>query len=206
MELKAIDMKGKSAGALSLSEDVFGVEYNPSLVHQSVTAYLAGSRQGSKAQKNRSAVSGGGAKPWRQKGTGRARAGTSRGPLWRSGGRAFAASPRDFSQKMNKKAYRKSMRCILSELFRQERLSVISGLTVSEPKTKNMLALVNDCGFNGKNILIVAKEFDRNLWLSARNLLNVDIIELSELNPYDLVRNEFIVFDQEAFNIIEGRF
>lgn len=206
MELKAIDMKGKLGNALPLSDDVFGVEYNPSLVHQAVTAYLAGARQGSKAQKNRSAVSGGGAKPWRQKGTGRARAGTSRGPLWRTGGRAFAAAPRDFSQKMNKKAYRKSMKCILSELVRQERITVMSGLTVSEPKTKTILSMVNDCGFAGTNILIVAKDFDRNLWLSARNLLNVDLIEISELNPYDLVRNEHIIFDQEAFNLIEGRF
>lgn len=206
MELKTIDMKGSQGAELSLSEHVFGVEYNPSLVHQAVTAYMAGARQGTKAQKNRSAVSGGGAKPWRQKGTGRARAGTSRSPLWRTGGRTFAATPRDFSQKINKKAFAKSMRCILSELNRQERISVINDLSMSEPKTKAFASMLKDCELTGKSVLFVVGEIDYNLFVSARNIINVVMIESSDLNPYDLVRSEHVVFDSKAFEELQERF
>jgi large subunit ribosomal protein L4 len=164
MELSLKD----AAGALEVSEATFGLEFNEALVHQVVVAYAAGARQGTRAQKTRSEVSGGGAKPWRQKGTGRARAGTTRGPIWRSGGVTFAAKPQDHSQKVNRKMYRGAIKSILSELVRQDRLVVVENFTVETPKTKELVAKLN--GLELKDVLIITPEVDENLFLSARNL------------------------------------
>ena len=165
----AINIPGKKATeTMQVSETSFAREFNEALVHQVVTAYMAGGRQGTKAQKNRAAVSGGGAKPWRQKGTGRARAGTSRGPLWRKGGVTFAAKTRDFSQKVNRKMYRNAMCSILSELVRQDRLITVKEFTVEQPKTKELLSKLKELDVD--NVLIVTNEIDKNLFLSARNL------------------------------------
>lgn len=173
------------SNTVSLSDDVFTREFNEGLVHQAVTAYMAGARQGTKAQKNRAAVRGGGAKPWRQKGTGRARAGTIRSPLWRTGGVTFAAQPRDHSVKLNKKMYRSAIRSILSELLRQERLVVVEDFTVDAPKTKSMVEKLS--AFGEGSVLIVTETGDEALYLSARNLTNVDVTDVSGLNPVDLV-------------------
>jgi len=153
-----MELKQNNGSALSVSDAVFGADYNEALIHQAVVAYQAGSRQGTRGQKNRSAVSGGGAKPWRQKGTGRARAGTSRSPIWRGGGKTFPAVNQDFSQKMNRKAYRAAIRSILSELVRQERLIVADDFTVSEPKTKQLVAKMSDMKLD--DVLVVTHELD----------------------------------------------
>ncbi len=198
MELQITNGKG----GVTVSEANFAREFNEGLVHQVVTAYLAGARAGTKAQKNRSAVSGGGAKPWRQKGTGRARAGTIRSPIWVGGGRAFAASPRDYSQKVNRKQYRAAIRVILSELVRQERLIVVEEIKVSAPKTKEMVALLEGLGIDN-GCLIVTDEADENLYLSARNLHKVNIIDLAELNPVDLVAADKVVMTTDIISKIE---
>ena len=156
-----MELNVQNGSALKVSEAVFGADYNEALIHQAVVAYQAGARQGTRGQKNRSAVSGGGAKPWRQKGTGRARAGTSRSPIWRGGGKTFPATTQDFSQKMNRKAYRSAMRSILSELVRQERLVVSDSFSVSEPKTKQLVAKMKE--LNLDDVLVVTHEFDENL-------------------------------------------
>lgn len=181
MELALKDAKG----ALEVSETTFGREFNESLVHQVVVAYAAGARQGTRAQKNRSAVSGGGKKPWRQKGTGRARAGTIRSPLWRSGGVTFAAQPQDHSQKVNKKMYRAAIQSILSELVRQERLLVVEKFDVETPKTKELVAKLKDMELN--DVLIVTEEVNENLFLAARNLYKVDVRDASAIDPVSLV-------------------
>ena len=165
MELSVVKPGNAAAGKVSVSEATFAREYNEALVHQVVTAFLAGGRQGTKAQKTRSEVAGGGKKPWRQKGTGRARAGTIRSPIWRSGGTTFAAKPQDHGQKVNKKMYRAAMRSILSELARTDRLVVIEGLGVEQPKTKLLVSQLNEFGV--ENVLIVADEVDKNLYLAA---------------------------------------
>jgi large subunit ribosomal protein L4 len=157
-----------SGDSIEVGDALFGARFNEPLVHQVVNAYLAGQRSGTKAQKRRSDVRGGGAKPWRQKGTGRARAGTIRSPVWVGGGRAFAARPRDYSQKVNRKMYRAAMRSVLSELLRQERLLLVESFSVDEPKTKAALAKLGELGFDKG--LIVVEAFDRNLWLATRNL------------------------------------
>ncbi len=180
-----MELKQNNGSALKVSDAVFGADYNEALIHQAVVAYQAGARQGTRAQKNRSAVSGGGAKPFRQKGTGRARAGTSRSPLWRSGGKIFPASPQDFSQKMNRKAYRVAMRSILSELVRQDRLVVSDDFTVAEPKTKLLVKKMQD--MNLKEVLFVTDQVDDNLVLASRNLYHVGIIEAEEINPLSLI-------------------
>jgi large subunit ribosomal protein L4 len=194
---------GKSEGSLKASDQVFGADFNEPLVHQVVVAYQAGARQGTRAQKNRSAVSGGGAKPFRQKGTGRARAGTSRGPIWRGGGRTFPASTKDFSQKVNRKSYRAALRSILSELVRQERLVVNDDISVSEPKTRLLLEKIGDTGRD--STLIVTHEHDLNLLLASRNLHKVDVIDVSELNPFALIGFERVVLTSEAVKLIEER-
>ena len=160
-------LKMQGSGSVDVADSTFGTEFNEALVHQVVTAFLAGARAGTKAQKNRSAVSGGGAKPWRQKGTGRARAGTIRSPIWVGGGRAFAAKPRDFSQKVNKKMYRGALRSIFSELVRQDRLVVTESISMDAPKTRELAALLKGLGLD--NVLIVNEAFDENVFLSARN-------------------------------------
>lgn len=198
-----MELNVHNGSALNVSDDVFGADYNEALIHQAVVSYQAGARQGTRGQKNRSAVSGGGAKPWRQKGTGRARAGTSRSPIWRGGGKTFPATTQDFSQKMNRKAYRSAMRSILSELVRQERLVVSDDFTVSEPKTKQLVAKMNDMQL--KDVLVVTHEFDENLALASRNLYHVGILEAQEINPVSLIGFDKVVMTSGAIKQIEEK-
>ncbi|MEC7187733.1 MAG: 50S ribosomal protein L4 [Pseudomonadota bacterium] len=185
MEL-ALALPGNETGEkISLSDETFGREYNEPLVHQSVVTYLAGARQGSVQQKTRSEVRGGGRKPWRQKGTGRARSGTIRSPIWRSGGVTFAARPQDFSKKLNKKMYRGAMQCILSELIRQDRLIVVNEFAVESHKTKDLVTKLKD--YDLDNVLIVSDQIEENLYLAARNLHKVDVLDVSGLDPVSLI-------------------
>jgi len=190
-----------ASGALEVSETTFGLEFNEALVHQVVVAYAAGARAGTRAQKTRSEVSGGGAKPWRQKGTGRARAGTTRGPIWRTGGVTFAAKPQDHSQKVNRKMYRGAIKSILSELVRQERLVVVENFTVETPKTKELVAKLN--GLELKDVLIVTPELDENLFLSARNLYKVDVRDVDGIDPVSLVGFEKVLMTASAVKQLE---
>ncbi len=196
MKLKTVEGK-----ELSLSDDVFAKEYNETLVHQAVVSYMAAGRAGTKAQKSRSDVSGGGAKPWRQKGTGRARAGTSRGPIWRKGGVTFAARPRDYSKKLNKKMYRAAMRSIFSELVRSESLIIVDAFDVKEPKTKLMLAELDK--LNTRDALLVDSESDKNIELSIRNIPHCDVIEVSALNPVSLVGHDKVVMTSTAVEKVQ---
>ena len=175
-----------TGSAVELSDVAFGREFNEALVHQVVTAYLAGGRQGSRAQKTRGEVSGGGKKPWRQKGTGRARAGSIRSPIWVGGGRAFAAKPQDWSQKVNRKMYRGAMQCILAELIRQDRLVLVDDISISAPKTKELIAKLKD--LNAPKALIVTNEVDENLYLAARNIPYVSVLGSTEVDPVSLMR------------------
>jgi len=193
-----------SKETITVSDAVFGLEYKESLIHQLVTAYRAAGRAGTVAQKNRSAVRGGGAKPWNQKGTGRARAGTSRGPLWRSGGVTFAAQPRDYTQKLNKKMYRTGIRSMLSELNRQQRLIIVEDITVDAPKTKQMAAKLADLGVS--KTLIVTETGDESLYLSARNLPHVEITDVAGMNPVSLIRYDHVVVTVGAVRAIEESF
>ncbi len=201
MELSVVKPGNSAAGTVSVSEATFAREYNEALVHQVVTAYLAGARQGTRAQKSRSAVAGGGRKPWRQKGTGRARAGTIRSPIWRSGGVTFAASPQDHSQKVNKKMYRAAMRSILSELARTERLLVVENFDVEQPKTKLLVEQLK--GFGVDNVLIVANEVDQNLYLASRNLHKVDVCDVDAVDPVSLVAFDKVMVTVEALKKFE---
>lgn len=190
-----------AGGSVEVSELSFGKEFNEALVHQVVTAYLAGARQGTRAQKTRSEVSGGGRKPWRQKGTGRARAGTIRSPIWRSGGVTFAAKPQDHSQKVNKKMYRAAIRCIFSELVRQERLVVVEALSIDAPKTKAMAAKLKELDLS--NVLVVTEEVDTNLYLAARNLPHVDVRDAQAIDPVSLIGFEKVLVTVAALKKIE---
>jgi large subunit ribosomal protein L4 len=190
-------------GSVEVSDLAFGKEFNETLVHQVVTAYMAGGRQGTKAQKNRSAVSGGGAKPWRQKGTGRARAGTSRSPIWRAGGVTFAAQPRDHSQKVNKKMYRAAMRCIFSELVRQDRLVVVEDFAMESPKTKQFVAKLNELELS--NALLVTDEVEQNLFLAARNVPHVDVRDAAGVDPVSLVGFDKVLVTVAALKKIEEK-
>ncbi|MBT8119739.1 MAG: 50S ribosomal protein L4 [Gammaproteobacteria bacterium] len=190
-----------SKETIAVSDAVFGLEYKESLIHQLVTAYMAAGRAGTVAQKNRSAVRGGGAKPWNQKGSGRARAGTSRSPLWRSGGATFAAQPRDYTQKLNKKMYRTGIRSMLSELNRQQRLVVVEDITVDAPKTKQMAAKLADLGVS--KTLIVTETGDESLYLSARNLPYVEVTDVAGMNPVNLARYDHVVVTVGAVRAIE---
>ena len=192
-----------NGSSVDVSDDTFGRDYNEALVHQAVTAYLAGGRSGTKAQKNRAAVRGGGAKPWRQKGTGRARAGTSRGPLWRSGGQTFAAQPRSYKQKMNKKMVRAAYASIFSELIRLERLHVVEAFAAETPKTKDMLARLSDLGVDSAYIIVGTEKSDEKLYLSARNLHHVDVDEASSIDPVSLIKYEHVVITEEALKEVE---
>jgi len=192
--------KGES---IELADASFGAPFNESLVHQVVVAYLAGARAGTKAQKTRSEVRGGGAKPWRQKGTGRARHGTTRSPIWVGGGRAFAARPRNHDQKVNRKMYRGALRAVLSELLRQERLLLAETFGVGAPKTKEVRARLQGLGV--ERGLIVVEAFDANLWLAARNLPGVEVVEASLVDPVSLVAAETVVMSAAAAKILEGR-
>lgn len=200
MELNIATPEG-TEGTVSVSDLTFGREYNQDLVHQAVVSYMAGARQGTKAQKNRAAVSGGGAKPWRQKGTGRARAGTIRSPIWRSGGVTFAAQPRDHDKKINKKMYRAAMRCILSELHRQERLLVVEKFDLDAPKTKALVAKLDQ--YSLSDVLIVSESVDENLYLASRNLHKVDVRDVQGLDPVSLIRFDKVVVTVSALKNIE---
>jgi len=197
MELQVKNLGGQTEQTLTVPEQVFNREFNEALVHQIVIAYLAGGRAGTRAQKNRAAVSGGGAKPWRQKGTGRARAGTIRSPLWRGGGVTFAARPQDHSQKVNRKMYRAALRTIFSELLRQGRLLIVDGLAVAEPRTKLMMALLARLGIVD-NVLLVTEALDENVYLAARNLPKVEVCEVAGLDPVSLIRFDKVVITAGA--------
>lgn len=198
-----LSLRSDSAGSLQVSDDVFGAAYKPGLIHQVVTAYMAGGRAGTKAQRNRSAVRGGGAKPFRQKGTGRARAGTSRSPIWRAGGVTFAAQPRDHSQKVNRKMYRGAVRSILSELARQERLLVLSGLALAAPKTKELVKKLGELGVS--DVLIVTEGFEEPLFLAARNLANVDVMVAQEVDPVSMIAFDNLIVTEGAIRKLEER-
>ncbi len=190
-----------SKQTVEVSEQTFNKDFNEALVHQVVTAYLAGARAGTKGQKNRAAVSGGGAKPWRQKGTGRARSGTIRSPIWRSGGTTFAATNRDFSQKVNRKMYRSAMTSIVSELVRQERFVILTDLKMDGPKTKELAETLKS--LNADNALIVTSDFEQNIYLSSRNLINIEYTDAQHVNPVNLVRYEKIVITADALKKVE---
>jgi large subunit ribosomal protein L4 len=196
-----VNLKTVSGAAIELSDVAFGREFNEALVHQVVVAYLAGGRQGSKAQKSRGEVSGGGKKPFKQKGTGRARAGSIRSPIWRGGGKTFAARPQDWSQKVNRKMYRGAMQCILAELVRQDRLVLIEELNVASPKTKDLLATLT--ALNATKALIVTDSVDENLYLAARNLPHVDVIDTAAVDPVSLISFEKVVMSVNAAKKLE---
>jgi len=196
-----MNLKNTDGKAVELDDAVFAKEYNETLVHQAVVAYMAAGRAGTKAQKTRSDVSGGGAKPWRQKGTGRARAGTSRGPLWRKGGVTFAARPRDYSKKLNKKMYRLAMCSIFSELVRSESLIIVDSFSVEEPKTKAMIAELGKLEVS--NVLLISDEEDSNITLSARNIPNCETLIVSKLNPVSLVSHDSVVISSAAVKKVQ---
>lgn len=196
-----MDLQTQSGSKVTVSDHAFDREFNEGLVHQVVVAYMAGGRAGTKAQKSRSDVSGGGSKPWRQKGTGRARAGTIRSPIWRSGGKTFAARPRDFSQKVNRKAYRAAISSIFSELARQDRLVVVDSFDVDAPKTKGLIAKLGDHGVD--NVLIVTEQPSENLLLASRNLAGVGVTDAAALDPVSLVGAEKVVITVDALKRVE---
>ena len=192
----------ENKGTVEVTDASFGREYNEGLVHQVLVAFMAGSRQGSRAQKNRSRVSGGGKKPWRQKGTGRARAGTSRSPIWRSGGVTFAAQPQEHSVKVNKKMYRGALRCIWSELIRQERLVVVEDLVIEQPKTKVLLEKLRDLRLS--EALIIVEKVDENLRLASRNLSKTEVRDLTHIDPLCLISNEKVLVTAHALKGLEA--
>jgi large subunit ribosomal protein L4 len=200
MELQVVN-----AGTVTLADESFACDFNEGLVHQVVTSYMAGGRAGTKAQKTRSEVRGGGIKPWRQKGTGRARAGTSSSPIWRKGGVTFAAKPRNYEQKVNRKMYRAALRSIMSELVRQERLILVESLSVAEMKTKLVAELVTNLGVSGESLLLVTPAQDDTLYMAARNLPNVDVYSVSQLDPVSLVSFEKIVMTVDSVKLLEER-
>lgn len=203
MELELANSRKK----IELADSIFTCDFNEPLVHQVVTAYMAGGRAGTKAQKTRAEVRGGGAKPWRQKGTGRARAGTIRSPLWRTGGKIFAATPRSYQQKVNKKMYKGALRAIYSELIRQERLIVVDAFQVDAPKSKGLIGKLATMKLEVEgHLLIVADNVDENLYLSARNLPSIDVVDvaISAMNPVILVRADKVVITEAAIKEIEG--
>ena len=200
MELAIATPKGNQ-GTVQVSEAAFGTEYNQDLIHQTVVAFLAGGRQGTRAQKNRSAVSGGGRKPHAQKGTGRARAGTIRSPLWRGGGVTFAAQPQDHTQKLNRKMYRSAMRSIVSELARQERLIIVESFDLAEPKTKALIAKLGE--YKLTEALIVTEEVSQNLYLSSRNLHKVDVRDAAAVDPVSLINFDKVLVTVPALKKLE---
>jgi len=201
MKLSIINESGAAKSDVEVSDVVFAARFNESLIHQVVTAYQAGGRQGTRAQKNRAAVRGGGAKPWAQKGTGNARAGTIRSPIWRGGGRTFPAQTQNFEQKVNKKMYRAAVRSILSELVRQQRLVTVDGLQMDAPRTRGLVEKLHKLG--ASNALIVTVEDDRNLSLSARNVPGVDVASVRHVDPVSLIRHEKVVMTTDALKRIE---
>jgi large subunit ribosomal protein L4 len=203
MKLKLVE-KGAESREVEASDATFAREYNEALVHQVVVAYMAGGRAGTKAQKTRAEVRGGGIKPWRQKGTGQARVGSIRSPIWVGGGRAFAAKPRDFTQKVNRKMYRGAMQAMLSELARQERLAVVNSLELEAPKTKLLLQKLKELGL-GENVLVLIEAFDEKLALASRNLPNVTVLPVSALDPLSLARHDRVLATVGAVRLLEER-
>ena len=201
MKLDVLNTANKKED-VQISDTTFGKDFNETLVHQAVVTYLAGSRQGSHKQKTRSEVRGGGKKPYAQKGTGRARAGTIRSPIWRGGGVAFAATPREYSKKINKKMYRAAISSIFSELHRQDRLIAIEQPKLESPKTKEMCAFLK--AFNLEKVLIILDEMDTNLYLSSRNIPHVEVVTVKEINPVILLRSEKVAVTPAAFKLIEA--
>ena len=191
------------SGSVTVSDDTFGQAFKEALVHQVVTACLSSARSGNAQQKNRAMVSGGGAKPWRQKGTGRARSGTSRSPIWRGGGATFAAVPRDHSQKVNKKMYRGAMQTILSELVRQERLVAVESFTVAEPRTRELVGKLKELSLD--NVLIISDAADDNLYLASRNLAHVGVCDAADADPVSLVGFDKVLVTRAALQQIEER-
>jgi large subunit ribosomal protein L4 len=190
-----------SGGSVEVSEAAFGREFNEALVHQVVVAHMAGARQGTRAQKTRAEVRGGGRKPWRQKGTGRARAGSIRSPIWRGGGKTFASRPQDHSQKVNRKMYRGALQCILSELIRQDRLVVCESFSVSEPRTRMLLGQLKDLDL--KSVLIVTEEVDQNLYLASRNLKDVEARDVDAVDPVSLLSHDKVLVTVGALKKLE---
>lgn len=203
MKLKLVS-KGAPSQDVQVSDETFAREYNESLVHQVVTAYRNAGRAGTKAQKSRAEVRGGGKKPWNQKGTGQARAGSIRSPIWVGGGKTFAARPRDFSQKVNRKMYRGAMRVMLSELARQDRLSVVNGIELEAPKTKLLLNELNGLGC-GDSVLVVIEAYDEKLELASRNLPYINVLPVSAVDPVSLARHEKVIATVGAVRLLEER-
>ncbi|MFN3234740.1 MAG: 50S ribosomal protein L4 [Gammaproteobacteria bacterium] len=204
MELTVISPDNKKEQKVTVSDDVFARPFNNTLVHQVVTSYLANGRQGSKAQKSRSEVRGGGAKPWRQKGTGRARAGTTRSPIWVGGGRAFAAKPRDYSQKTNKKMYVNAMRSILSKLIQDNRLVVVDDFGLTSHKTKDLATKLN--ALEAKRALIICEAIDQNLYYAARNLVGINVVDTHTLDPVSLLNYDKIMVTLPALKVLEEKY
>ena len=202
MKVKILNLRTNKSTSQEVSDDVFNRDYNESLVHQITTAFLAAGRSGSKAQKNRSEARGGGKKPWKQKGTGRARAGTTRSPIWRSGGVTFAAQPRNFTQKVNKKMYKGAISVIFSELLRTNRLKFVSEIDASEPKTKNITSLMKS--LEVKDALLLTDELDENLYLSSRNLYHVGVCDTQSIDPVSLIGYENVVMTKAALKKVEA--
>ena len=202
MKLEVLDISTNKSSNVEVEDRVFARDYNESLIHQITTSYAAGGRQGSKAQKNRSAVSGGGKKPWNQKGSGRARAGTTRGPIWRSGGVTFAAQPRDYTKKVNKKMYKGAISVIFSELARTGRLKVVNDFGITEAKTKNITNLMKS--LEVKDALLMTDELDENLYLSSRNLYHVGVCDTQSIDPISLIGYENVVVTEAALKKVEA--
>ncbi len=205
MDLNIKTLTGENHSVLNVADSVFSKDYNEALVHQVVVAYMAGARQGTKAQKTRSEVSGGGVKPWKQKGTGRARAGTIRSPLWRKGGVTFAAKPRNYEQKVNRKMYRAAIQSILSELLRAERLLAVEGFKLETPKTKEFVQLLKQLDVKEALIVVSPEEFTEELYLASRNIKNVAVVDSIEINPVALMCFDKVIMTQEAVKQVEER-
>jgi large subunit ribosomal protein L4 len=195
-----INVNGGS-GSIEIADTAFSVDFNEPLVHQVITAFLSGGRAGTKAQKSRSEASGGGAKPWRQKGTGRARAGTIRSPIWVGGGKTFAAKPRNFSQKINRKMYRAAMRSMLSELIRQNRLFIVNSINIKNSKTRDLAKILKK--HNLESVLIIIENYDENIFLASRNLSNVSVCDVKSMNPVSLIRYEKVLVTIKSIKMIE---
>jgi len=205
VDLSIKSLAGKETSSVAVADHVFAIDYNESLIHQVVVAYMAGARQGTKAQKTRSEVSGGGAKPWAQKGTGRARAGTIRSPIFRKGGVTFAAKPKSFEQKVNRKMYSGAVKSILSELVRSERITVIDELKLETPKTKEFKTIVDSIGITDVLFVVSIEEFSENLYLSSRNLKNVAVCDSMDINPVSLMGFKNIVITEKAIKEVEEK-
>ena len=204
MKIDLINQKNSTLKSIDISDSVFKAEINEGLIHELVTAYRSNGRSATKGQKNRSRVSGGGAKPWRQKGTGRARAGTTRGPLWVGGGMAFATVDRNYSKKINKKAYKRAMQSIFSALTKEKRIIAIDSIKIDSPKTKLGIEVLNSLEID--NALIIVSQLESNLDLSLRNIPHITVIDVENVDPISLLSHETIVIDQEALNKLEGMF